>query len=133
MNYNNLKNNWPKLCLLTMMLAQLLFVSGCVSLEPRSGILTSKEQMWTIPAGTKFTAIQAPKYSTPKEFAADEDLAVLYKGKLLELEVEADSRAFKAADQARTRGLWLGILGSLLALIAGLVIKAIFSKVFAVK
>jgi hypothetical protein len=102
-----------------------VFCSGCFGAKGSlPTVLTQKEMMWTIPAGQKFTAIQKPAYPKPTEFVvADDDLAVLYKGNLLEVEKEANRRAVKQARTAKTQGAVLGIIGSILALIAGAVVK----------
>ena len=73
-------------------------------------------------------AIQKPKYAELTEFAADEDLAVIYKGSLLELEQEANSRAIKSARAAKTKGAVFGSLGSILAIISGLLGKGLLDK-----
>ena len=57
-------------------------------------VLTSKERYWTIRKGDKFTAIQIPEFKTPTEFIADADMSVVYKGKLLELQEEANKKGF---------------------------------------
>ena len=60
-----------------MIIGLLVFASGCLTLGRGSGILTSKEQQWTIPKDTKFYAIQTPKYKQLTEFTAEDDLAVV--------------------------------------------------------
>jgi len=109
-----------------------LFCSGCATIAKSQlpTILTSKEQQWTIPKGTPFKAIQKPTYPTLTEFiVTDDDLAVIYKGNLLELEQEANRRAIKAARDARTKGAVMGSIGSLLAIISSLIGKGIWNRV----
>lgn len=106
-------------------------LSGCAMMAKSKlpTVLTSREQQWTIPAGTEFTAIQKPKHSTLTKFAADEDLMVLHKGTYLELEQEANSRAIKQARAAKTQGALWGSLGSILAIIASLLGKNLWKNV----
>jgi len=85
--------------------------------------------MWIVPSGTTFKAVQPPKYNQLTEFTADDDLALVYKGSLVEMEIKANNKAFKAADQARTKGVVLGGVGSLLALLAALAGKSLMNKI----
>jgi hypothetical protein len=100
--------------------------SGCAMLAKASlpTILVSSEQQWTIPAGTPFKAIQLPVTKELKEFiVTDADLAVLYKGNLLELEEEANSRAIKAARTAKTTGIAWGAIGTLITALGAFLAK----------
>lgn len=106
--------------------------SGCAMLAKAQypTVLVSNEQQWTIEKGQEFTAIQKPKFDKPTKFIADEDLAVLYKGNLLALEQEANSKAIKAARAARTQGAAWGAIGSLLTAAAGFAAKKGIGKMF---
>uniref|UniRef100_A0A6H1ZAA7 Uncharacterized protein n=1 Tax=viral metagenome TaxID=1070528 RepID=A0A6H1ZAA7_9ZZZZ len=81
-----------------------------------------------MPKGVEFQALQLPAYKELTKFIADEDLAVLYKGSLLELEEEANRRVFKTARAKKKEGTLLGIIGSISALLAGLAGKKIIKK-----
>ena len=129
MNYNHVRSFLLKLCLITMISLPLLLASGCAISGKRSGILSSREQQWTIPAGTTFKGMQRPIIKDPVDVIAEEDMAVLYKGKLLELEKAADARAFKAADTAKTQGMVLGIVGALLAAFAAAMGKGLWDRI----
>ena len=99
-----------------------IMCSGCAMLAKQSlpTVLTSKEQLWIIPAGTPFKAVQTPKEPAKEFVVADADLVVLYQGNLQELEQEANRKAVKAARKAKTTGAVWGSIGSLLAIIAGM-------------
>lgn len=101
----------------------LCFYSGCSTAKKElPTILTSKDVMWTIPKGVAFKAIQKPAYKELTEFVVpDDDLKVIYAGSLLELEQEANKKAIKGARTAKTQGMTLGIIGSLLTFLTGLV------------
>ena len=116
-NYKNWRKNLKKHYSIMMIIGLLVFASGCLTLGRGSGILTSKEQQWTIPKDTKFYAIQTPKYKQLTEFTAEDDLAVLYKGKLIELEKDANDRAFKLAEQAKIKGILWGAIPTILLLL----------------
>ena len=73
--------------------------------------------MWTIPKGEEFTALKDRK---KVKVTADEDLIVLYKGKLLELEKEASRKAVRRAKFSKRNIALVSSLGSLLALLSGL-------------
>jgi hypothetical protein len=109
-----------------------VFCSGCAMIAKSSlpTILVSNEQQWTIEKGQEFTAIQKPKFKTPTKFIADEDLAVLYKGNLLELEQEANRRAINAARAGKKTGALLGGLGTILTAIAGILAKKGIGNMF---
>ena len=102
-----------------------LLLSGCASLQSKlPTVLTSKEVQWTIPAGVEFQAIQKPAYPKLSKFiVADGDLAVIYKGTLLELEQEANFRAIKAARSGKKQGAIWGSIGSLISLLGALFAK----------
>ena len=123
-----LRNNYVSLYVRITMYGLLFFASGCASLGLNQGILISREQQWTIPKGVEFKAIQKPTYTELTGFIADEDLAIVYKGTLIELEEEANRRAIKAGRTAKTKGALFGSLGSLLAIVAGLVTKSKLKK-----
>lgn len=110
-----------------LVISLLLFLGGCSYFTPKPNlptVLTSREQMWTIPKGVAFKAIQKPAYPTLTEFMVpDDDLKVIYAGNLLELEQEANNRAVKAAKGAKVQGALLGSIGSFLTLLAGLFAK----------
>lgn len=103
----------------------LFLLIGCTMLQPKlPTILTSKEQQWTIPAGVEFQAIQKPAYPKLTKFiVTDGDLAVVYKGSLLELEQEANRRVVKASRAARQQGAMLGVIGSIVTFLGGLFTK----------
>jgi hypothetical protein len=65
-----------------------ILLSGCFTTRP-TPILTSSEQSWYIPKDTVF---QAKKKATEPllSLKAEDDLIVLYMGKYLELEKQAD-------------------------------------------
>jgi hypothetical protein len=97
---------------------------------PKQGvILTSSQQQWIIHKGDSFKATQDPK-EPARQFVAGDDLVVMYKGKLEELEKAADSRMFTAADAAKTKGLVFGAIASLLTLFAGIYLKGLAEKIF---
>lgn len=99
-----------------------LFCAGCSTAKKElPTILTSKDVMWTIPKGVAFKAIQKPAYKELTEFVVpDDDLKVLYAGSLLELEQEANKKAVKGARIAKKEGMTLGIAGSILTFLTGL-------------
>lgn len=66
-----------------------LLISGCITTKPNP-ILTSSEESWYIPQGTKFEAKKKLE-ETLKTYIAEDDLIVLYFGKYLELEKQANS------------------------------------------
>ena len=104
----------------------LVSVAGCRILGKKSVILISKDLVWTIPKGETFRAIQRPAYPKITDFVADEALSILYQGKLLELEKEANDRAFKQAKVAKKQGMLIGTVGSIFAFLGG--ILAYFKK-----
>lgn len=69
----------------------LLLVSGCFTTKPNP-ILTSKEESWYIPKGIEFQAKKKPEEAL-KTYKAEDDLMVLYMGKYLEVERQANSCA----------------------------------------
>ena len=112
---------------LVILLAMLC--SGCATVKSAlPTVLTSKDLMWTIPAGTPFKAIQKSAYPKLTEFVVTDDLKIVYAGNLLELEQEANAKAIKGARTAKTQGALMGIGGSLLTLLSGLFAKNIFKK-----
>jgi len=74
------------------LIALACFLSGCATTG--SPILTSKEEMWYIPTGTTFQAKKEPSESL-KTYQAQDDLMVLYKGKYLELERQANANVIR--------------------------------------
>ena len=64
-----------------------LFLVGCAT--SKSPILTSKEESWYIPKGEVFQAKKKPSEALIT-YKADDDLMVLYMGKYLEVEKQAD-------------------------------------------
>lgn len=111
-------------------LGWVIFLIGCGTSIKYAHVLTSKDQMWTIPQGTKFYATQKPKYENVTEFTADDDLAIVYKGKLLELEKEANKQAFEAKEKGTEIGIKLGGTVALFGLIVFLFIERLFSWLF---
>jgi len=107
-----------------------LLVIGCSTFKQKlPTILTSKEQQWTIPMGVAFKAIQKPAYPNLTEFiVTDGDLAIIYKGNLLELEQEANRRAVKAARAGKQQGAIWGAITSLLTLLGGIFAKMKLTK-----
>lgn len=96
-----------------------LSLVGCASKKKLPAVLTSKDLMWTIPKGTTFKAIQKPQYKELTEFVVpDDDLAVIYKGSLLELEESANRRVASTARSSAIKGGIIGLLGSLFSIIA---------------
>src|SRR3990167_498692 len=89
-------------------------------------VLTSENLQWTIPAGTLFKAIQKPTYPTLTEFSVPNDLVVLHKGNLIELEKEANRKAIKGARRARMNGMMWGIMGTFMTALAGAAGKKVF-------
>jgi len=68
-----------------------IFLCGCLTTKPRPNpVLTSKEESWYIPKGTEFQAKKKPTEPTIT-VKAEDDLMVLYFGKYLELEKQANS------------------------------------------
>ena len=108
-----------------MILLPLLFVSGCAVLGTHTQILTSDEELFSIVEGSKLTVVRNNK---PTEIIAPAQLITLYKGNLLKQEKEANSKAVKGARAAKKQGAWLGAIGSLLAIVAGLFGKAKLKK-----
>jgi len=102
-----------------------LLLSGCATLQSKlPTVLVTSELQWTIPAGVTFKAIQKPAYPKLTEFTvADQELVIISKGNLLELEQEANNRAIKAARGAKKEGVIWGSIGSLLAFLSALVAK----------
>ena len=123
MNYKASNNNWRPLLSSTILLLLVLFVSGCANYGQKSVILTSREEVFIIPAGANFVAIQPPNITIPQEFIAPETLVVLYKGQLLELEEAANKRVLKAPRQNKMKALIGGGIVSLLGIGAGLIKK----------
>ena len=105
-----------------------LFLVGCVSTGVKPTVLTSKEQMWTIPAGATFQATQAPTYKKITTFVAPEDLSVIYKGKLLELEQAADKKVIDTSRAAKQTGIIWGALGTIVTVLGGLITKFFINK-----
>lgn len=116
-----------RICLI---ICAVFLCSGCAMLAKMQlpTVLVSNELQWTIPKGTEFVAMQKPKYPKLTKFTADEDLAIVYKGNLLELEQEADARVIKAARAAKVKGVVFGGLGSILAIVAGFVTSKLLKK-----
>lgn len=97
----------------------LLFCVGCSLTRGNApSTLTSSEEQFTIPAGTTFQAIQKPKFSVLTSFTAKNDLVVLDKGNLLELEQSANAKLLKGTRTAKTKGIMWGILGSVFSITA---------------
>ena len=106
-----------------------LVIAGCATTKSTlPTVLTSKDVMWTIPAGTAFKAIQKPTYPKLHEFIVTDDLSVIYKGNLLELEQEANTKVVKATASAKTTGAFMGIGGSLVTLLLGWATKKVLTK-----
>lgn len=112
-----------------LILSSLVFLCGCSMLQNKPTlptVLTSKDMQWTIPAGVEFQAIQKPTYPKLSRFiVVDSDLAVLYKGSLHDLETEADKKIAKSARTAKTQGVLMGIGGSALSGLVGLIWLAV--------
>jgi len=128
MKLKNLKVKKEMLFLGMTLYSLILFVSGCGSFGLGSAVLTTKEISYIIPKGTEFTAIRLPEIKTPTKFLADDDMLVMYKGSYAEQEQLWNESAFKKAKTEKNKGLWIGILGSLMAAIAAFAVKNITSK-----
>jgi hypothetical protein len=117
-----------KKILIVILLA--VMCSGCAAIAKQSlpTVLTSKEQMWIIPAGTPFKAVQSAKEPAKEFVEATSDLVVLYEGNLQELEQEANRQAITKARAAKKQGALLGGLGSILTILAGLLGKNFWEK-----
>ena len=127
MNYTRLKRNLLTLWLVMILTGLLLSAPGCARFGKNSLILTTKDRLWIIPQGTSFKAVINDK--TPlTEYIADDDLVVMYKGNLLELEKEANKRVIGATRSAKKQGALLGIIGSVLSIAAGLIGKGILKR-----
>ena len=87
--------------------------------------MRSDEEIFTIVEGSKFTTIRDGK---PIEIIAPAQLVALYKGNLLKLEEEANVRVIKTARNAKKQGAFLGIIGSVFTIIAGLIGKGVLKK-----
>lgn len=115
-----------------LILSSIFLLTGCSILQPRPNlptVLTSKDTQWTIPKGVEFQAIQKPAYPTLTKFVIpDDDLMVLYKGSYHDLETEADKRVAKTARTARAQGAMMGVGGSLLSGLVGLIWLAVKKK-----
>lgn len=99
----------------------LVSVSGCALLGHRSVVLTSKDETWTIPKGATFNAVQTPDIKEITEFIAPDDLVVMYKGNLLELQEEANERVFKEVNNAKKKGKILALITGIIGLAGGLI------------
>jgi hypothetical protein len=73
---------------LIVLLGLIVMIAGCATTY-KPAILTSKEESWYIPKGTEF---QAKKTATDTltKYQAGDDLMVLYMGKYLEVEKQAN-------------------------------------------
>lgn len=116
-----------------ILMVVVLLIAGCgksvqAIKNDLPSVITSRDQQWTIPKGIAFKAIQKPAYKELTEFIAEADLAVLYKGNLLDLEKEANRKAIKMARGARMNGALIGIIGSLVSIIGGAFAKNYFEN-----
>lgn len=99
--------------------AFLLFVlTGCASFTKlNTTYLISKDRTWIIPKDTPFKALGDDKKI--QEYSINADLLVIYKGRYLELEKEANIRALKIKKDSKKNTAIFSGLGTLLgALIA---------------
>lgn len=65
--------------------------------------MISRDTVWTIPQGQEFTANLDGKQG---KYVADEDLIIMYKGKLLELQEEANERSFAVSPKENKGGVF---------------------------
>lgn len=72
-------------------IVMLCLLQGCITTKPNP-ILTSKEESWYIPKGITFQAKKKPEEQL-KTYVAEDDLMVIYMGKYLEIEHQANSCA----------------------------------------
>lgn len=72
-----------------VLIGLIVMIAGCATSQ---AILTSKEESWYIPKGTEFEAKKKPTDALTK-YKAEDDLMVLYMGKYLEVEKQANACA----------------------------------------
>ena len=77
--------------ILLVLISVLLMGCGSTGLKPNP-ILTSKEMSWYIPKGIEFQAKRTAEDELTT-YKAEDDLMVLYMGKYLEVEKQANSCA----------------------------------------
>lgn len=123
MNLGVWKRSLSRLLLAGILIGLMLQAQGCASFGKTSKqiVLVSKDLSWRIPQGAKFEAIQTPNHPELTEFVAPDDLTVIYSGRLLELEKEANERVVKQAGKSKKQGVLIGSIGSLFAFLSGLI------------
>lgn len=101
----------------TVILCLVFVLNGCAVFKTQEiSYLTNKDETWIIPKGEPFNAI-ANDGKLAQRRALD-DLVVLYKGKLLELEKEADMRVLKMVKKGNNKAVLSGV-GTLIASVVG--------------
>jgi len=123
MIYKHLKEQTVRHWQIGIVIWSLVLLSGCASFGLGSRILTSKEQVFVIPKGAKFTAVIDKKNT---ELIADADLIALYTGSYAELQEAANKQSMKKALLTKKNaGIWAGFggLGALLGKLAQMIGK----------
>ncbi|MFH1444968.1 MAG: hypothetical protein ABIF08_00635 [Nanoarchaeota archaeon] len=96
-------------------------LSGCFSRPFVPIYLTNRDEVLIIPRGETFNAI-GDDDKLSKHTALD-DLVVLYKGKLLELEKEADMKVLNIKKSGNTKAVASVVGTSIAAIIVGIFMK----------
>ena len=113
----HLINNSTKLFNAAMMILLLTCASGCSSYGKGSLILRRDEKLFSIVPGSKIQTVN------DGEILAPEDLIAMYKGNLLRLEEEANSRVIKTARTGKRNNAIWGFIASLFSIIATIMAK----------
>ena len=109
-------------------LAGLFVFCGCAHVKLGDTVLTSKDLIWFIPEGSKFEAIQPPRFKDITTFVADDDLVVMYKGSYLDLISKSNDKFLAKIKADKVKNNWIILISSIISLIVGIFSHKKFSK-----